>query len=214
MKDLDIVREIYLRGKSFYIHDNDDLSGAIERNKDYWESDILDYIKLHYPVQKSIVDVGANIGNHSFYFANYLSYDSIFCFEPIEDNFLLLLMNMTQFPNLALLNAAASSKTGKLSMRLDSQNSGSHTISDEGSVEIQALTIDRVVPMEDVTLLKIDAEGHEPEILDGASDTLYRCRPLILMEDGDKYCEFLPEEYKLVASWEHHRTYMYEWVEW
>lgn len=213
MKELDIVREIYLRGKPFYIHDEDSLSGAIERDKDYWEADILDYIRDNYPVQKTIVDIGANIGNHSFYFGNYLKYDTLFCLEPIEENYQLLMLNMEKFDNISLLRVAASSKSGPLKMTMNMQNLGAHYVNDSGDVEIQAITLDRVVPMENVTLLKIDAEGHEPEILNGASDTLYRCRPLILMEDGDKFSEFLPEEYKLIASWEHHRTYMYEWVE-
>lgn len=209
------MKQISLRGNPFYIHDGgDSLSGAIESSKDFWESDILDYIRVNYPIQKTIVDVGANMGNHSFYFAQYLQYKSMYCFEPIWENYEILMANMVPFDNVVLLNAAASSKSGKLRMTMNGSNTGAHYVNEEGPVEIWASSLDRLLCMEDVTLIKIDAEGHEPAILDGASDTFARCHPLLVIEDADRFLDFIPEGYHEIGRWEHHRTFMYEWREW
>ena len=40
--------------------------------------------------------------------------------------------------------------------------------------------------LDDVTLLKVDVEGHEVELLNGATQTIRRNRPVVLIEVKDR----------------------------
>src|SRR5260221_8795610 len=85
------------------VHDaGEDFSDAIIRDNDFYERDILDYIRDNYPIHECILDVGANIGNHTVYFAKYLDYKAIVAFEPIPDNFVLLKENIKDLDNVYL----------------------------------------------------------------------------------------------------------------
>lgn len=206
------MREIKLRGLKFYVHDEelgDGLSRAIVRDNDFYEAEILDYIRDNYPDQRTIVDAGANIGNHSVYFKRYLGPELIYAFEPVKANYDILFENLNIYKD-ALIQMALSNKKGLAFMKLDTGNFGAHTIDPEGTYDIKTITLDHF-NLQDVTLFKIDCEWHEPQVLEGAAETIQRCKPLILIEDtGQKYAELLPD-YQLVEKWEEYSTYLYEW---
>ena len=65
-------------------------------------------------------------------------------------------------------------------------------------------------PKGKITLLKIDVEWHEPQVLKGAERVLREDKPLVLIEDTDRqYEKLFPENYKLLYEWKHHNTYLY-----
>lgn len=200
-----------IRGIEFELHPNEDLSNHIRREGDFFEAEILDYIRDNFNEQKTIIDIGANIGNHSVYFANFLKYDCILGFEPLEHNFALLNRNMTGYENIALAQYAVGNYTGMAKMQPNFSNSGAGEINNEfGTIEVPIMVLDRVF-FTDVTLMKIDVEWHEPQVLEGAQDTIQRCKPLILIEDANKeYAKLLPQ-YDLIKAWDHHKTYLYGW---
>lgn len=209
-----MVIETSLRGIPFTVHDeDDDLSRAILRNGDFWEFDILDYIRDNYPKQHTIIDVGANIGNHSLYFSQYLNYTQIISFEPIEENFQLLVKNMRNSFMVGLNKYAVSDHSGSVFMTRDKSNYGAHEVRPDGIEEVPCVSIDKLGLM-DVSLIKIDAEWHEPQVLDGASETIYRCLPLILIEDVKReYSSLFPRGYEMVGAWDHHNTFLWEYHE-
>jgi FkbM family methyltransferase len=199
-----------IRGIEVALHEDEMLSNHIRETRDFFEADILDYIKEHYPQQKTIVDVGANIGNHSIYFANFLKYEAILCFEPVPENFDLLVKNMTRYSGIGMTGYALSNKAGTLRMRPNRENMGASQVDENGSLETQCYPLDWF-SLQDVTLLKIDVEWHEPEVLSGAQDTIWRSHPLILIEDiENRYGHLLPD-YTLEAGWPQHSTYLYKW---
>ena len=203
--------EIVLRGISLWVHDNEALSNAIRRDKDFFEAEILDYLRQNFPKQRTILDIGANIGNHSVYFANFLNYDTIIAFEPIKENFELLKINMAEYKSIGLANIAVSDKSIPLFMNFHNENYGASAVNSDGERQVSAISIDSIM-LREVSLMKIDVEGHEPFVLDGANETIYRCKPLILIEDWNKeYSKYLPKEYYLNKGWDNHHTYLYEW---
>lgn len=202
---------IDLRGMPFFVHDYEDaLSKAIIRNGDYWESDILDYLYDTYPHQKTILDVGANIGNHSHYFARYLNYNLIVSFEPIEENINILKENLAPFKSTVIIPSAVSDHNGTTHMAISSANSGAHEVNPDGSVEVKIRTIDSLA-LSHVTLIKIDAEYHEPQVIVGAEATIKKNKPLILIEDSNR--EYGPMlkllGYEMLKEWTHHNTFLY-----
>lgn len=199
-----------IRGIEINLHPNEDLSNHIRRERDFFECDILDYLKDYHEVQETIVDAGANIGNHSLYFANFLKYESMICFEPIPENFRLLELNLTQYPDIKLYQLALSDNWGTLRASPDGNNMGASRIREDGTIDVSTITLDSL-NIQHLTLLKIDVEYHEPQLLVGAKNTIYRCHPLILIEDTNlAYAELLPN-YELERGWPEHSTYLYKW---
>jgi FkbM family methyltransferase len=205
------MRAITLRNKPFYIHDNEDLSNAIERNGDYWEADILDWLAVNRQHQGLILDIGANIGNHSHYFGSYLTYKKLVAFEPDDENFALLDKNL-EFIKAWLAPVAVSNVKGIIELHKNANNWGAHEVHDTpGYRTVSTIRLDDE-EWPDLTLMKIDVEWHEPQVLEGAKETIAKWEPSILIEDvGNAYWEILePMGYRLMMSWEHHKTYLWE----
>lgn len=54
-------------------------------------------------------------------------------------------------------------------------------------VEVPIVRVDDVVPVDDIGFMKIDVEGGELQVLDGASETLERSRPGLLIECEERH---------------------------
>ena len=200
---------INIRGITINLHRSESLSNHLRREREFFEPDILDYLRDIHGQQKVIVDVGANFGNHAVYFANFLKYQKLICFEPIPDNFDLLKRNLT-YPHTKLLPFALSDKKTTLKMTPNRRNMGASKVDENGSLSVCAITLDSL-DLEDVTLLKIDVEGYEPNVLAGAKKTIKKCHPLILIEDKDLIYQKLLPGYVLEKGWPQHKTYLYRW---
>ena len=201
-----------IRGIEMALFGKDSLSNHIRREKDFFEANILDYIKDNHPVQKTIIDAGASLGNHTVYFANFLKYDSIHCFEPIPDIFKLLEIN-ANYPNVHLYNKALSHINETLHMYFNRINTGASKVKSGGAVEVEAITIDSL-NLQDVTFIKIDVEDSEEYVVKGARETINRCHPLVMVEDyrNRPWGELLPG-YVLERGWPNQNTFLYKWVE-
>lgn len=137
-----------------------------------------------------IVDVGANIGNHTLYFANELHAGKIFAFEAVGNTCNILRTNV-QLNNLQnkveIFNCGLSNVSGRASIQhYDPENiGGTNLVVGRGNIELSALD-DFNLPK--VTFMKIDVEGMEPQVLEGAIETIKRSRPFIYVESfADKF---------------------------
>lgn len=197
-------------GTTLYLHDEGEaLSDAIIRDRDYFEREILDYIRENYPIHECIIDVGANIGNHTVYFATYLQYKTIVCFEPITDNFNLLKKNTEDFGSIWLRHYAVGEYDGPIRMRINRGNMGACEVNPDGEIKVPQIQLDNTL-VPSVTLIKIDVEWHEPEVLHGARQLIAEDKPLILIEDANsEYRSLLPDYYRLLKAWPEHKTYLY-----
>jgi len=125
--------------------------------------------------QDYFVDVGANIGSFSVLSAAVCGCKTT-AIEPIQDSFELLLKNieLNQVKNkVTPLNIGMSDKAGRLNFtNADGQNNKVADLEDNNSISIITNTLDNVcrrVP----TLLKIDVEGFETKVLQGAREILH-----------------------------------------
>lgn len=209
------MTSINLRGIPLLVHDHEDLSNAIVRNGDFWEADILDYMRDRHTYQHTIIDIGANIGNHTVYFANFLTYNRIIAFEPDKANYDVLTVNTFQYPSVYTYNTAIGDYTGETWLQLNHSNWGAHETHDIGDYKVRMAALDEYVYLGDVTLMKIDVEWSEPQVLRGAYKTILYNRPLILIEDVRNEYAALPElsNYELEYRWDHHGTSLYRWRE-
>jgi FkbM family methyltransferase len=187
------------------------LSDHIYQTKDYWERDILDYIKENHRANGTIIDVGANIGNHSMYFANHLDYDEIIAYEPVWSNFALLQQNLGAFgEEVYAIRKAISDSKGIAWLKPNPGNMGASEIAEEGTEYVEKTSLDDEY-FQNVTLIKIDVEWHEPQVLAGATNLIKRDKPLILLEDSEEqyWGRMVNLGYQLEVVWPEHKTYLW-----
>jgi FkbM family methyltransferase len=145
-----------------------------------------------------IIDVGANIGSMTLPFATQVSEGRVFAIEPTDYALKKLRRNIELNGILAsrieIIPAFVSSKealhselTAYASWKLDGRVVNAHPVHMGQIKESSApqTTIDAIVdrfklPM--LHLVKIDTDGHELEVLEGARDTLQRHKPVVIFE--------------------------------
>lgn len=123
-----------------------------------------------------VVDIGANIGE----FVNAAALEkafSIYAFEPDPISFFCLIHNTrTLLPKVKLFNTALSNANGRQKFYLSSSNADSSLIEPPTYTEslvIEATRFDampEMISLPIIDLLKMDAEGAEPEVLDGIGE--------------------------------------------
>jgi FkbM family methyltransferase len=139
-----------------------------------------------------ILDVGANIGFYGVLMGRTSRHANIFCFEPhpVTSSHVREHIAMNGLDNVELVQAAVSDAPGELPLY-------DHGAGDEGkfslreggasmgTVSVPVLTLDAFVAereLQDVSLIKADVEGFEPEVLRGARETIARDLPSMCLE--------------------------------
>ncbi|MBM1555077.1 FkbM family methyltransferase [Sulfitobacter mediterraneus] len=135
------------------------------------------------------LDVGANIGNHAVNFAGV--FDHVHAFEPNEKALDLLRINARLRPNVTVHPVGLSDRSHVLEVIQPAFNLGGTGASatngnplDE-KVALQLNALDEMqLPLDGkrITFMKIDVEGHEPEVIRGAAQTLSDHSPVLGIE--------------------------------
>jgi FkbM family methyltransferase len=150
----------------------------------------LDLCRKYVSRDSVILDLGANIGLHSIYFANLAPDGFVLAVEPSLDTFDLLRRNVSGKANIAPLNVAISDKGGVLDFFHASDNAYSSLRDTKRSLiakttKVPCMTIDDVAEalrLERVDLVKIDVEGFEYNVLKGMKNVISKFRPIIFCE--------------------------------
>lgn len=123
------------------------------------------------------IDVGAHIGLCSIVLGE--KFRGVRAFEPVDENWKCLIRNVPH--NVLPLKAALSSEAHGYSMELpEGGNSGCWHF---GPGSTATFTLDSF-DYEDVDFIKLDVEGAEGFVLQGAVDTLQAYKPVVLFEDN------------------------------
>lgn len=126
--------------------------------------------------EECYIDIGAYDGDtvRKFLTAVRHEYNSIHAFEPDPTNFDAMRRSLGEdTPRLVLHNQAVSDCRGTLSFAAKG-NMGSRA-EVGGGVQVPCIRLDD--ELEWATLIKMDVEGHEPEVLRGGSGLIARCKP-------------------------------------
>lgn len=128
-----------------------------------------------------IFDVGANVGQTAHEFGIHFRQAKILSFEPDPDSFAKLQASTTGNANLSIYNLGFSGRPGRLRFDNTSPESVLHAIAkdqdDERLPLVDITTIDLFCAehrIERINLLKIDTEGHDLDVIRGASNMLRR----------------------------------------
>jgi len=116
-------------------------------------------------------------------------FETVYTFEPDFESFKHLIANTASCDNVIPFNAALSTIPGQLAFERTEELGQSRVASDDAwpdakvtdVLSVQALNID-CLNLPGLDFLMIDTEGHLPEILVGAKDTIQEYHPVIIAE--------------------------------
>jgi len=145
---------------------------------------------------KTVIDIGANVGQFAVASANLFKDVQIYAFEPVPETNHQLNKNIASLNNIKSYAIALGNEEGEVVFNINSHSHSSsilplaaaHSEAFPDAKEVQKITVkvttlDRVladVEFRSPTLLKIDAQGYEGNILKGATETLKRVDIVIL----------------------------------
>ena len=142
---------------------------------------------------RNAVDAGANKGTHCFVLSQLAR--TVYAFEPNPKMFAVL--RRTARGNVVVSPLALSNRSGTAEFRVPRYGKGSYsnqggTLSavkvndDYAALQVRVDTLD-ALGLENVGFIKIDVEGSEADVLEGARDLIARDRPTLMIEIEQKH---------------------------
>jgi len=156
-------------------------------NGGIWEKKIYKIYQNKLKKHKTAIDVGAYIGTHTLPMSSLCK--KVYSFEPNPALFSILKSNIktNNIENVVYLPTALSDKNGmeEMDCRMSGTSRFRHLIKKHrGFVEkVVCKRLDDLLPeVNDCCFMKIDCEGAEFQVLEGAVDFIDRNRPTIVIE--------------------------------
>ena len=147
--------------------------------------------------KRRFLDIGANIGIYSFHFKKI--FKSVDAFEPLKE----ISYRLKHFENesLKVHNCALSNKRGEFKIYIP-HLSGKAVASlaslekRDGDCEIRNVKVEKIdnYDFDDVDLIKIDVEGHEEYVIQGARNVIKRNMPILIVEIEQRHLKKQIEE--------------------
>lgn len=139
--------------------------------------EITDWIVNRLPQSGTFVDVGANVGLITFSVHRRVPEARVIAFEPVPGNEVRWHRNRNLNGSRACLEPVALADKPGVARFLADCDSGWGRLSADGDIRVQVRTLDSYCAehgIDRIDVLKLDTEGAEPRILDGAQTLLER----------------------------------------
>lgn len=151
------------------------------------ETGRLDHnISLHGQLDKYItqgavcIDAGSHIGTEAIWLSNKVGFTGkVYAYEANPTAFQCLKYNCLGLKNVELHNKALGSRDGFVDIVEVKDNYGMSYTKDGGTIPMTR--IDDIV-LDSCNFIKIDCEGAEPDILEGATETIKKFKPILFIE--------------------------------
>lgn len=174
--------------KHYLEHYNITLS---EKTNPAWMKEVLfdgvySQVEDFIPSKGSVVlDIGAQYGDFSILCAKKYEVGMVYSFEPISRNFNVMIENLAlnEVSNFRAFNSAVGSKEGEI--MIDGENAMASAFDQNPNCKVNLVSIDSM-HLKHVDLIKIDVEGFEMEVLEGARNTITRDLPPLIIEVHSK----------------------------
>lgn len=160
-----------------------------------YEVELLESLRNLVESDAVVYDIGANIGYHTLLFAAMAKRGRVYAFEPLPEVMQTLRRNLSAngIENVSTVQKVVASDTGSIAIgRSIYYDQAAVAWAGHGNVTIQceAVSLDDFIADGNVppTVLKIDVEGAEREVLTGAIGVLARYKPLVVCESHGSEC--------------------------
>lgn len=164
------------------------------------EKGTVNFLKSFIKDGDVVFDIGANIGFYSLLFETSGTNTKIYSFEPMPDTFERLKQNValnSKQKNININNIALVDSDSNLTIYLFKElHHGYSSISSQGrkdaiGFDIQGTSLDNYIfknGISSLDFMKIDVEGAEKKVLEGAKDSISKFKPSVLMEMNFETC--------------------------
>lgn len=187
--------EKYNKTFNFFVVNPEDTIQRCHAKGFFYEEEELVDLKLSIPNNSHILDVGANVGNHSVFFSNVCRAKKVICIEPnpaaiyiLKKN--ILLNNISDIVDINFLGIALGKEVGSGFVDLPERmngNLGAASVQLSTNGDIKVLPGDQLFyDLEFLDLIKIDVEGAEFDVLSGLESTITKFRPALYIEIQDR----------------------------
>lgn len=133
------------------------------------------------------IDVGAHVGFWTWDMAS--RFERVFAFEAAQDTYDCLVKNIAECHNVTTANFAIGAESGRATVMDDPDrppgNTGSRYVVPGGDVPM--VPLDALTMFGGCDLLKIDVEGYELQVLQGARELVEAFHPVIIMECDKRF---------------------------
>ena len=161
-------------------------AGTVAVGKE-WEPHILSFSKEH--GFENAIDIGANFGYHTLFFSK-IATGKVYAFEPQTQNYELLTNNIhhNKISNVVLYDKACSDKIEYVKMPLISTTNMINMGDFTPNVMVSSKhTIANAIPLDHldlpkIDLIKIDVQGYEIKVLNGARSLISNYKPTLIIE--------------------------------
>ena len=198
-------KEIEFFFKKFFFPEGFLLKRRLQRSIKRNDEQEINLVKKFIKSGTDSIDVGVYRGVYSYEMSKYS--EKVHSFEPNPIIFKYINKNLKKFiKNIHLYNFALSNQNKTINLKIPIRNSNSNkeifeeyyemgkaTIHNENNFEnyenfeIQTKTIDELSFDNKISFIKIDVEGHELEVIEGAINTIKRDKPVLLVEIEKQY---------------------------
>lgn len=176
-------------------------------NSKGWEMEthrIFEKVLTHFHITH-VIDIGSNVGTFAWHALNVNHNLKVLLFEPDVTNIRLLkkTIKSNRFNNISLWEGVVSDKDGEMEFLVDNASGATGSIKNDSSnasslhhaynmsfkTLVRSISIDTymqsVFVEKNSSLMKIDVEGAELEVLTGAKSFIKKFRPFVIVECFD-----------------------------
>ena len=199
IKDIEYIFKKILLSEKYLLKKR--LKRAIKKNYEK-ELSVVDYFKVK---TKEAIDVGVYRGVYSYKLAE--KFNKIHSFEPNPLLYPYLNKYLTKIiPNMTLYNFALSNKNELTNLKIPLRGKsifknnfeeiyklGCATIQKTNNFEkfnnyeVECKKLDDVIKGKEISFIKIDVEGHELNVIEGATNIINKYKPTLLVEIEEKH---------------------------
>ncbi|WP_336512077.1 FkbM family methyltransferase [Pseudaestuariivita rosea] len=176
-------------GQKFtFVHSDqeDHIFKTLQNSQEFYEQALLERLRILINPDDLVLDVGANIGTHSVFFAGVCK-AQVIAFEPNQAAYGLLEQNI----KLNRLKKRVTMQQFALGQHYaqgaivdnDANNLGMATV-EAGQGDVQIRPLDTIDLPKAPRLIKVDVEGMEREVIDGAIKLIKRDAPIFVIESA------------------------------
>jgi len=181
----------YIQIDSFYLRDTDKHFITLGNELHNYQSKVRHAAYKYVKNWSAAIDIGAHIGIFTSCFSK--KFNQVCSFEPMIYNRICLEKNIAS--NVVIYPYGLGSCEGVTEMRYNFTNSGGSEVIDpnniapndnflqsENKILVEIRTLDSFL-IKEVGLVKVDVQGVEEHVLNGAENTLKEYKPVVILEE-------------------------------
>jgi FkbM family methyltransferase len=168
----------------FYIDKPSDIIKKVIVSGQPWELQIDKLLTKYVERGSTVLDIGAHIGTHTLPLAELVGPNGrVYAFEPQKKIYRELYYNLklNHINNVVPLRYAIGNSPSVIEMAVAMDGNEGATAIGSGGDKAELRTIDSF-GFRGVSFIKIDVEGFEDQVIDGARETLQKSRPVLIVE--------------------------------